>query len=61
MLAYLFLSEVASLTQSIHSQTYLYVCISVLQLVRNIAIAVFADIAAFGMATFTGIAVFASH
>ena len=59
MLAYLFLSKVATLMaesehKAIHAQPYFHMCISVSQLVRNIGIAVFADIA-----VFTGIAVFA--
>ena len=53
MLAYLFLSQVATLHKAIHSQPYFHICNSVSQLVRNIDIAVFA-----GIAAFAGIAVF---
>ena len=58
MLAYLFLSEVATLTQSNSLSAkfpYVHFC---LQLVRNVGIAIFAGIIVFaGIAVFTGIAV----
>ena len=54
-------SKVATLThvKAIHSQPYFHMCISVLQPVSNIGIAVFPGIAVFsGIAVFPGIAVF---
>ena len=45
MLAYLLLSKVDILHKAVHIQPYLHVYISVSQLVRNIGIAVLADIA----------------
>ena len=53
MFTYLFLSKVATLTKQF-TLSHISMCISILQLVRNIDIAVFAD-----KAVFAGIAVFA--
>ena len=55
MLAYLFLSKVATLTQAILSAIFPYVHFSLTTAQENICIAVFADIAVF--AVFAGVAV----
>ena len=54
MLVYLFLSKVATFTQSNSLPLYFHMCVSVSQPVKNIDIAVFTSIS-----VFAGIAVFA--
>ena len=53
---HLFQSKVATLLKAIHSRPYFHMCIPVPQLLRNIGIAVFADITAYaGVQVFAGL------